>query len=269
MKSKLFFLSIALVPIFAFAQPFQFGQETMKLRTVFTGQNSCLGILDDGNNNIPLMGSCNTSLKGQLWTQELISGTKNVRLKNIVSGQGMCVDIINDGQNNKLIMAECGDYSGQIWSKEVVSGTNSVRLRNMFSGQKKCLDIINDGQNNKLIMANCGNYSGQHWTLAVNRPWFWGGYTLRENGALINKWNCFSPQARERAVLVVPEQWSECPSPWAPIESIASKFGCVLPTCCSQHRFPQLSRKLMISQITEKSSACEGFGLPPLVNQNR
>jgi transposase-like protein len=44
------------------------------------------------------------------------------------------------------------------------------------------------------------------------------------------KSNRFSPEMRERAVLMVQEHRGEYPSLWAAIESIAPKVGCVPPT---------------------------------------
>lgn len=40
----------------------------------------------------------------------------------------------------------------------------------------------------------------------------------------------FSPEVRERAVLMVREQRADCPSLWAAIESIAPTIGCVPQT---------------------------------------
>ena len=48
----------------------------------------------------------------------------------------------------------------------------------------------------------------------------------------------FSPEVRERAVRMVLEHRAEHPSPWAAIESIAAKIGCVpqtLHTWVRQH----------------------------------
>ena len=44
------------------------------------------------------------------------------------------------------------------------------------------------------------------------------------------KSNKFSPEVRERAVRMVQEHRGESPSPWAAIESIALKIGCVPQT---------------------------------------
>ena len=43
----------------------------------------------------------------------------------------------------------------------------------------------------------------------------------------MNKSSKFSPEVRERAVRMVHEHRGEYPSPWAAVESIASKIGCV------------------------------------------
>lgn len=46
----------------------------------------------------------------------------------------------------------------------------------------------------------------------------------------MNKSNKFSPEVRERAVRLVQEHRGEYPSPWAAVESIAPKIGCVPQT---------------------------------------
>ena len=46
----------------------------------------------------------------------------------------------------------------------------------------------------------------------------------------MNKTNKFSPEVRERAVLLVQEHRGEYPSLWAAVESIAPKIGCVPQT---------------------------------------
>ena len=46
----------------------------------------------------------------------------------------------------------------------------------------------------------------------------------------MNKSNKFSPEVRERAVRMVQEHRGEYPSPWAAVESIAPKIGCVPQT---------------------------------------
>jgi transposase len=46
----------------------------------------------------------------------------------------------------------------------------------------------------------------------------------------MNKPNKFSPEIRERAVRMVQAHRGEYPSPWAAVESIALKIGCVPQT---------------------------------------
>src|SRR5882724_5208796 len=46
----------------------------------------------------------------------------------------------------------------------------------------------------------------------------------------MKKSNNFSPEVRERAVRMVQQHRGEYPSPWAAIESIAPKIGCVPQT---------------------------------------
>ena len=47
----------------------------------------------------------------------------------------------------------------------------------------------------------------------------------------MNKSNKFSPEVRERAVLMVQKHRGEYPSLWMAVESIALKIGCVPQTC--------------------------------------
>ncbi len=46
----------------------------------------------------------------------------------------------------------------------------------------------------------------------------------------MNKSTKFSPEVRERTVRMVQEHRGEYPSPWAAVESIAPKIGCVPQT---------------------------------------
>lgn len=46
----------------------------------------------------------------------------------------------------------------------------------------------------------------------------------------MSKQDQFSPEVRERAVRLVQEHRGEYPSPWAAVESIAPKIGCVPAT---------------------------------------
>lgn len=46
----------------------------------------------------------------------------------------------------------------------------------------------------------------------------------------MNKSKKFSPEVRECAVLMVHEFRGEFPSPWAAVESVAAKIGCVPQT---------------------------------------
>ena len=56
-----------------------------------------------------------------------------------------------------------------------------------------------------------------------------GGSNPSVDGAM-DKTNKFAPEARERAVRMAQEHRGEYPSPWAAVESIAPKIGCVLQT---------------------------------------
>ena len=63
--------------------------------------------------------------------------------------------------------------------------------------------------------------------LNVEPPRLSGGSNPSEDGA-INKMNKFSREVRERAVRMAQEHRGDYPSPWAAVESIAPKIGCVL-----------------------------------------
>ncbi len=133
-----------------------------RLKTQFTGDNKCLDIINDGENNKPIMADCG-NYSGQLWQVERTKQSGYYRLKTQFTGKAKCLDIINDGENNKPTMADCGNYSGQFWKIERTKQSGYSRFKTQFTGENKCLDIINDGKNNKPTMADCGNYSGQFW----------------------------------------------------------------------------------------------------------
>jgi hypothetical protein len=133
----------------------------IRLKTQFTGENKCLDIINDGNNNRPNMANCG-NFSGQIWNVQPTQVKGFYRLKTQFTGEGKCLDVINDG-SNRLTMAPCADFSGQIWSITPTQNQGFYKLKNQFTRVGKCLDIINDGNNNRPIMATCGNFSGQLW----------------------------------------------------------------------------------------------------------
>lgn len=140
-----------------------------RFKTMFTGTNKCLDIINDGLNNQPTMADCG-NYSGQYWQLKITpySDFGYFQLQSMFAGINKCLDIANDGLGNRLIMTNCGNYSGQYWQLEKIDNTPGYfRMKNLYNGLSSCLDIINDGQNNKLTMASCGNYSGQFWTLTV------------------------------------------------------------------------------------------------------
>ncbi len=141
-----------------------------RLKTMFTGTNKCLDIINDGRNDRVTMADCG-NFSGQAW--KILATNNNPgysRLQTMFTGTNKCLDIINDGQNNKLTMADCGDFSGQYW-KILPTNNNPghARLQTMFTGRSKCLDIVNDGRNDRVTMADCGNFSGQYWKVSKDR----------------------------------------------------------------------------------------------------
>eukprot|EP00121_Abeoforma_whisleri_P000875 Awhi_evm1s776 len=133
-----------------------------RFKTMFTGDNKCLDIINDANDNKLIMASCG-GYSGQHWNIEATNRNGYYRLKTMFTGDNKCLDVINDASDNKVIMSTCGNYSGQFWKIEETNRAGYFRLKTMFTGDDKCLDIINDSSDNKLILATCGNYSGQYW----------------------------------------------------------------------------------------------------------
>ena len=150
----------------AFKQSSSSSNETFnyRLKTMFTGANKCLDIVNDGRNDRVTMADCG-NFSGQYWkmaTSDRHPGY--TRLQTMFIGANKCLDIVNDGRNDRVTMADCGDFSGQYW-KMVTSDRHPgyTRLQTIFTGTNKCLDIVNDGKNDRVTMANCGDFSGQYW----------------------------------------------------------------------------------------------------------
>ena len=138
-----------------------------RLTTQWQGDGKSLDILNDGQNNKPIL-AATANYSSQMWKLTPL-GNGFYRLTTQWQGDGKSLDIINDGQNNKPILAATGNYSGQMW-KLAPLGNGFYRLTTQWQGDGKSLDIINDGQNNKPILAATGNYSGQMWKLTQVTP---------------------------------------------------------------------------------------------------
>jgi hypothetical protein len=82
------------------------------LKTLFTGENKCLDVINDGSNRIT-MANC-ADFSGQIWSTIPTQNPDSYKLKNEFT-RGKCLDIVNDGKNNRPIMATCGNFSGQFW----------------------------------------------------------------------------------------------------------------------------------------------------------
>ena len=89
-------------------------QTNYRLKTLFTGSDKCLDIINDAQDNKPIMDDCG-NYSGQFWQIQKTNKSGYYRLKTLFTGSNKCLDIINDSQDNKPIMADCGNYSGQFW----------------------------------------------------------------------------------------------------------------------------------------------------------
>lgn len=136
------------------------------LRTMFTGDASCMSVIDDGANTVK-MAPCGAATKGRGQTWEIAPAqvTGSYNLSTTVDGARRCLDIANDGQNDRVVLAQCAYLSGQLWQLDETQHVNYVRMRTQFTGIDRCLDIRNDGQNAEIRMAPCGDYSGQYWKI--------------------------------------------------------------------------------------------------------
>jgi hypothetical protein len=137
------------------------------LHSAFTGSNSCLDIVNAGNQDQLRMARCGP-YTGQMW--EIGPDAENgfVRLRTRFTGVDMCLDVVNDGNNSRVHMASCANVSGQLWRMDQTDRGFGVRLWNQFTGESKCLDIVNDGSGH-VQLAPCGDYSGQYWSLLNRR----------------------------------------------------------------------------------------------------
>jgi hypothetical protein len=134
-----------------------------RLTTMWQGECRSLDIVNDGNNDTPILARTG-NFSGQHWKIEVV-GDGYYRLTTQWQGRGRSLDIVNDGtNNNKPILANTGNFSGQHWRIED-AGNGYFRLTTAWQGTGKSLDIINDGSNDKPILADTGNFSGQYWKI--------------------------------------------------------------------------------------------------------
>jgi len=84
-----------------------------RLTTQWQGDGKSLDIINDGQNNKPILAATGNYF-GQMWKLTPL-GNGFYRLTTQWQGDGKSLDIINDGQNNKPILAATGTYSGQMW----------------------------------------------------------------------------------------------------------------------------------------------------------
>ena len=140
-----------------------------RLRNTLTGADSCLDILNDGQNNRLIMAKC-ANVGGQRWS--MTASEKNpqaYQLQTPFTGMDKCLNIINDGENNKVTMAKCDSLPGQLWivtpSKTIPGNSGYYFVTNMLTGASNCLNVLNDGRNNRLTMVKCDNISGQSWRI--------------------------------------------------------------------------------------------------------
>ena len=140
-----------------------------RLRNTLTGADTCLDILNDGNNNRLIMAKC-ANVGGQRWS--MTASEKNpqaYQLRTPFTGMDKCLNIINDGENNKVTMAKCDSLPGQLWSvtpsKTLPGNSGYYFVTNALTGASNCLNVLNKGRNNWLTMAKCDNISGQSWRI--------------------------------------------------------------------------------------------------------
>lgn len=134
-----------------------------RLTTMWQGECKSLDIVNDGQNNKPILAKTG-HFSGQHWKIAPASGG-HYRLTTEWQGEAKSLDIVNDGTNNRPILAATGDYSGQYW-RIAPAGNGYFRLTTMWQGTGKSLDIVNDGSNNQPILATTGDFSGQYWKIS-------------------------------------------------------------------------------------------------------
>lgn len=140
---------------------------SVTLRSAFTGHDSCLDIVNAGNQDQLNMASCG-DYTGQMWEITPDADYGFVRLRTRFTGEVMCLDVVNDGSNSQVHMAQCTNATGQQWRVAQADRGSAVRLWNQYTGEDKCLDIVNDGSR-RVQLSSCGDYSGQYWTLLNRR----------------------------------------------------------------------------------------------------
>jgi hypothetical protein len=169
MQRKKLVIILPIILVSLLAQDVNAQVKQNRLRNTLTGADNCLDIINDGDNNRPIMTKCG-NVSGQRWS--MTGSEKNpqaYRLQTPFTGMDKCLSIINDGENNKLIMAKCDSVPEQIWRvtpSNVIPGSSGYYfVTNQLTGANNCLNVTNDGRNNKLTMVKCDNISGQSWRI--------------------------------------------------------------------------------------------------------
>jgi hypothetical protein len=169
MQSKRFIVVLPIILLTLLANEVNAQVKRNRLRNTLTGSDTCLDILNDGENNRLIMAKC-SNVGGQRWS--MTASEKNpqaYQLQTPLTSIDKCLNIINDGENNKLTMDKCAIIPGQLWtvtpSKTIPGYSGYYFLTNALTGASNCLNIINDGRNNKLTMAKCDNIAGQSWRI--------------------------------------------------------------------------------------------------------
>jgi len=173
MQPKKIAISLSLILASLLTQEVNAQVKQNRLRNTLTGSDSCLDIINDGNNNKLTMARCG-NFAGQRWS--LTASNTNpqaYRLQTQFTGTDNCLATIDDSKNDRLTIAKCSDAPGQLWSI-IPSNANPgysgyYSLQNELTGTDKCLKIINDGRNNQLTMAKCSNVAGQSWRITEAR----------------------------------------------------------------------------------------------------
>jgi Ricin-type beta-trefoil lectin domain len=173
MKIKKLTIVLSLIIISLSANEVNAQVKQNRLRNTLTGADSCLDILNDGDNSRLIMAKC-ANVGGQRWS--MTASEKNpqaYRLQTPLTGMDKCLSIIDDGENNRVTMAKCASLPGQLWSvapsKTLPGNSGYYFVTNALTGASNCLNVLNDGRNNKLTMAKCDNISGQSWRITSTR----------------------------------------------------------------------------------------------------
>jgi len=87
----------------------------MRLRTVFTGENKCLDIVNDAQKNKLVMAPCG-NYTGQMWKISLAGPDGLAQFRTKFTGPTSCLQLFEDADRYaKMRMAPCGDANTQQW----------------------------------------------------------------------------------------------------------------------------------------------------------